>query len=35
MNILEENGINTTLRPANEMSQVKRGPLVEIDSLAI
>ncbi len=32
---LEVKGTSTTLRPASEMSAVRRGPLVEIASLAI
>ena len=35
IDILVENGTKTTLRPASEMSEVKRGPLVDIASLAI
>ncbi len=34
-NTFDEKGTNTTLRPANEMSAVRRGPLVEMASLAI
>ena len=30
----DEKGTSTTLRPASEMSDVRRGPLVEIASLA-
>ena len=32
--IFDVNGTNTTLRPASEMSDVRRGPLVDIASLA-
>ena len=35
MDTLFENGISTTLRPASDMSQVRRGPFVEMASLAI
>ena len=35
MDILFEKGISTTLRPASEMSDVRRGPLVDMASLAI
>ena len=34
-NTLDEKGTSTTLRPASEMSEVRRGPLVEMASLAI
>ncbi len=33
-NTFEEKGTSTTLRPAREMSEVRRGPLVEMASLA-
>ena len=33
-NTFDEKGTSTTLRPASEMSDVRRGPLVEIASLA-
>ena len=33
-NTFDEKGTNTTLRPASEISAVRRGPLVEIASLA-
>ena len=31
----DEKGTSTTLRPASEMSDVRRGPLVDMASLAI
>ena len=34
MKTFDENGTSTTLRPASEMSAVRRGPLVEMASLA-
>ena len=33
-NTFDEKGTSTTLRPASEISAVRRGPLVEIASLA-